>query len=137
MKYFVLGFVFCFALTLPCSAESAERTEYRIVQIKEGTTVLVGPDQQWQICSDYFFAVEMTTGKKVYFHIERKTDEKLETRPVFAPIDQIRYEFGAITAEPSLSFSRSGGAILYVLRVSPTDYVAGLPCLADANGKRT
>lgn len=137
MKYIVIGFVFCFALTLPSSAESAERVEYRIVQIKEGTVVLMSPDQQWQVCSDYFFAVEMPTGKKVYFHIERKADGKLETRPVFAPIDQIEYKIGAKTVKPSLSLSRSGGAILYILQMGPTDYIAGLPCLADAKGKRT
>lgn len=135
MKFFVIVLLFWFALTMPGSAESAERIEYRIVQIKEGTTVLVGPDQKWQVCSNYFFAVETPTGKKVYFHIERKVDEKLQTRPVFAPIDQIEYKVGAKTAKPSLTFSKSGSAILYVLQMGPADYIAGLPCLADAKGK--
>src|SRR3989344_5834313 len=130
MKYAVLGFVLWFALYLTGSAESAESVEYRIVQIEAGTIIMVARDQQWKVCSDYFYAVETPNGKKVYFHIETETNGKMEKKPIYAPIGQVKFEPEVNKSEPSLSFSRSGSTILYVLRMNVTDYVAGLPCLA-------
>lgn len=133
VKNFVLGMLFWLALTLPGSAESAERTEYRIVQIKESTVIMIAPDQQWRVCSNFFYAVETPKGKKVYFHIETEIDGKLTTKPIRAPIGQVVYKFGGETG-PRLSFGMGDFAVLYVLQISPTDYVAGLPCL-EKGGK--
>lgn len=132
MKLILLGMLLWFAITMPGSAESAERV-YPIVEIEQSTVLMLGPAQQRKVCSNYFWAVEEPGKKWVYFHIESIVNGKLERKPVSAPIGQVVYTFGGETG-PRFSFDMGDFAVLYVLQISPTDYIAGLPCL-EKGGK--
>lgn len=131
MKSFVLNLLLAFAFTLPGSAESASSPSHRIVEIKEGLTLLVAPDQQWNVCSNYFFSVESPLGKKVYFHIIIRVEGKLLIKPIYAPIDQIKFEVNKKTRYPRFAIDANGLEARYILRMNSTDYIDGLPCLAQ------
>ena len=134
MKYVILGFVLWLAFILPSSAKSAEETGYRVVQIKEGLTVLMGADQTPQICSDYFFSIESPKGKKIYFNYERKGRDTLSTEQIFEWIGKIYVNVDEREKYPRVIIVGIEPNAQYYLSLNRKDFVEGLPCLVDGRG---
>lgn len=138
MKLIPLGILLWFAIILPGSAESAEGTGYRVVQIKEGLTVWVGADQTPQICSDYFFSIESPKGKKIYFNYERKFSDILSTEPeqVFEWIGKIYVNINEREKYPRVIVVGTKPNVRYYLSLNRKDFIEGLPCLVDGKSKQ-
>ncbi|MEK7554085.1 MAG: hypothetical protein AAB517_01825 [Patescibacteria group bacterium] len=135
-KNIILGFVLWFALYLPGSAESAEETGHRVVQIKNGLTVWIGDDQTPQICSDYFFSIESPKGKKIYFNYEKKSSDILSMEPVFEWIGKIYVNVDEREKYPRVIIVGIKPNAQYYLSLNRKDFVEGLPCLVDGKGKQ-
>ena len=129
MKYVVLGLVLWFTLFLPSSAESADYVWLPVVKIGNGTDVLVSPEQQWRICSNYFFSAETSGRKKVYFRIMIVVNGVMQERPIYAPVNQVELTIGEENEYPSFTVGEKGGAVLYKIRLNAPDYIEGLQCL--------
>ena len=129
-KHVVLSLLLWFALYLPGSAESANYVWIPIVGIKDGTDILVSPEQQWRSCSNYFFSVETSRGgKKVYFRVATVVNGVLKERPVYAPMNQVELAIGEEAEYPSFTMMEKGGTALYKIRLSAVDYIERLRCL--------
>lgn len=135
MKCFVLVFVLWFALTIPSSAKSAEETGYRVVQIKEGLTVLIGADQTPLVCSDYFFSIESPREKKIYFNYEKNDSTISSTEPVFEWVGKIYVNINEREKYPRVVIVGIKQNARYYLSLNWKDFVEGLPCLVDSRGK--
>ena len=130
MKLILLGMLLWFSLTLPSSAESANYVWLPIVEIKDGTNILVSPEQQLRSCSNYFFSVETSRGgKKVYFRVATVVNGVLKERPVYAPMNQVELAIGEESEYPSFTMMEKGGTALYKIRLNAVDYIEGLRCL--------
>lgn len=133
MKYFVLGFVFCFALILPNLAESAEAA-YRIVKLKVDVKKAMRDSDGLMLCGDYFVAGESTGGKVIHFSFEEKSTGMRTRMSVFSTIDRIIVSIDEKVKHPNVTIMKDRLGAKLILKMSTKDYMAGLPCLANGIG---
>lgn len=134
--FFALSFLFWFALTLPGSAKSAEKAEYRVVSFTAGVKNKIRHSKNWKVCSRYFAEVGTTEGKVVYFtYEERNSPEKPSAKSMFAKISQVGVPtISEKAATPRVRILGTGDDTRYFFVMKLKDYKAALPCLVSGMG---
>ncbi len=129
MRYVIVGLLLWFTLTMSGSARSAEDI-YPIIALRTSVMEEIKTGGSWKACGDYFAAGETTDGKIIHFTFEKKAIPKSETVFALGPIERLIISIDRRALTPVAIVRRTWVTLI----MSPEDYLAGLPCLANGKG---